>query len=295
MRVCCWGCLLLSLFWAAAVLLGDPAIAAPVSSTKPAIPAAPPVSPSVPESQLGELMDASGLTRQLAQIQPGMLRAIESTIAEERLDEEAAARLRKAVKSAYSSEALTETVRAEVANRLAAADIDAVLVFLHSEIGKRITQIEENAGEAAEEAKRDRDAADLLASLPAPRVALMNRMATATDSAESGARMMILTTVAMAQGVAYATPGSNRAEIEALKQQLESRRAELVQQSLDDALESMAHTYRSLSDADFEVYVKFAETAAGRRYHDATGQALEVAMGAAALRLGALVSGGQST
>ncbi len=241
------------------------------------------------ESLVDQLLDASGITRQLEQVEPGIRRELSQGA-----EPAEAERLLSALKRAYEPQTLRETVREVLERELPEADMKSALAFLRSDRGRRITRLEEAAGEEAETEKRERDAADLLAILPEARVELYRRLGRAIDVGELNATLITQMTLGMAQGMA-ALPGVGGSMIEELRDQLRADRPKMVAEGLEESLRSMAHTYRALPDEDLVGYAEFAESALGRRYHRATSKALERALEIAAGKFGLFLSGAEKT
>jgi hypothetical protein len=254
--------------------------------------------PAVAPERIEELVDASGLTKQLAQVEPGLRRSFfgdgdGAGGGDAELDVASRQRLEKALASAYGSAALREAVLEELARSMTTADVDDVLKFLRSDLGRRVTRLEEEAGEEAETKKRERDGQDLLKVLPEKRVEVLKRLGKAADAGPQHATLVIQMTVGIARGLQSGLPNVNSLTVETLREEMEGERARLIEEGYADALVSMAHTYRALPDDELAAYVRFAESPVGRRYHDATGKALERTLERAASRFGLILSGGQ--
>lgn len=231
-----------------------------------------------------ELMRASGLWRQVAQFEP-LLQAGLAEAAREAgagIDWQA---LGDAAARAFAPERVRAVVRATLAKELSAADARASLDWLHSEIGRRITAIEETAGEVEETRRREEIAAQVLAGLPPERADRLARFARATSVGEYAFRVQLGMAVAIGRGIA-AAKGAGTGEVEAVRRGLEAQKAQILPQLERQAVADMAVVYGPVSDRDLDAYIAFAESPAGRRYHAVSTRAIEAALTQGAEALG---------
>jgi len=137
--------------------------------------------------------------------------------------------------------------------------------------------------------KGEREAPAYFATVPKARVAIFQRLADAIRVGEGSAGMMINMMGAIAYGMALADPtGDPRATAKVIKERLEPQRAHFVTIFGERAVQSFAYTYKDVPDAEIDRYVEFAETPAGRRYHDASMKAYDNVMTRASLEMGRL-------
>ncbi len=233
-----------------------------------------------------DLMRKSGLWRQVAQIEPLMQAGLGQ--AEQAMGKGGDTEfkpLREAVAKSFAPDRMRTIVRARLMKALPVADARMSLEWLDTETGRRITALEETAGEVAETANRAEIAAQILAALPATRVERLTRFAKAAGSGEYAFRVQAGMAFAIGRGIAAAT-GRGTVEIETARRELDSQRAELVQLLERQSIAEMAVIYGPLSDQDLDAYIAFAESPAGRRYHAASAKAVEAALAEAAESLG---------
>lgn len=236
---------------------------------------------------LDELMRKSGLWNQLAQIEPmmqvGVTQAHEQSprIPEENLDQ-----LRAAIASAYAVDDLRTSVRDQLLATVSPQDATTVLRWLSSDLGQRITALEE-AGSTPEAAvKRQDEGPQVLADLPPQRRQQVERLVKLTFSAEVAADLVIDTTVGVARGIALSANVPVPDSIETLKSKLQSQRAQLVDMLGPRLAADYAIVYLPLSDKELEQYIEFCESPAGQRYAAAGVDAIDKALTEAAVRLG---------
>jgi hypothetical protein len=234
---------------------------------------------------IDELMHKSGLWEQLAGIDNVFQRSLDADAARHGVGEQHAAALRQAFKVAYGPEKLRPAVAAVLAERLTAEDAQDALAWLATDLGTRITKLEEASTAQA----RPERPTELLDALPPERRAVYARLAQALHSGDVGATMMINVAYGLAYGIRIAAPQVNTQDPEQLRKQLVAMRPLLVAKVQEQTMASFAITYATLTDAELERYAAFAETPAGQRYHAASSIALDTALSAAAVDVGRLL------
>ena len=242
-----------------------------------------------------ELMQLSGLNRQLAQVKDQMKAGAldgreraKTTPGAVQLSDEEFARIVTAMERAYAPATLQASMSKELGRILPAADERAALEWLSSDLGRKFTAIEESSGETEAMTRGMREAPAHLATVPKPRVELFQRMVDAIRGGEGLASIVINTSVGVAVGVSLANPKSLEPEAMAkvFRDKLEPQRPQLVAYFARQVLEMYAYIYRDMPDADVARYVAFAETPAGRNYHEATIKAMDRVFALASVDLG---------
>src|SRR5271170_370515 len=240
-----------------------------------------------PDAVFDELVRKCGLWIQLAQVEPMMQAGVSQAQANATsLSKEDLTRLQQAIASAYAADALRTSVRDQLLAMLSPQDAASVLRWLSSDLGQRITALEE-AGSDPEEAIKRLDAAPrLLASLPASRRERVERLAKATYSADAAAAIVVDTMIGVARGLALSRPGAAADRGEDLKSKFQSQRAQFVEMLEPRIVADFATIYQSLSDQELDQYIAFCESPAGHRFAQASLDALDKALTQAATRLG---------
>ena len=94
-------------------------------------------------------------------------------------------------------------------------------------------------------------------------------------------------TSAIVYGIALVMPNTDAdMAAKAIRGRMQAQRAQMAKYFGDKALQSYAYTYRNATDAQVESYVRFAESAAARRYHSAGIKAMDATLSQAALAMG---------
>ena len=245
------------------------------------------------ERRIDELMRKSGLHDHMAQVLAHTRAGAEQARAEAKargnkgdLTDAQYARLILGMNVAFAPEKLRTVVRAEMLRDLSAADEEEVLRWLSSELGVRITRLEEERDDAERYQKMEAAIPEFMKTVPRERLALCERLAESIGSGESSARLMINITVAIAYGIALSVPGGDVEAIKEIRAKLESQRPQMEAAMQQHAIGIFAYTYQPLSDAELGSYVDFAESPVGRRYHRATIKAVDKAMLQGSIELG---------
>ena len=245
------------------------------------------------ERRIDELMRKSGLWEHMAQVLAHTRAGAEQSRQEARarggqgeLTDAQYARLILGMNVAFAPDKLRAAVRSELAKELSAADEDAVLRWLSTELGARITRLEEERDDAERYKQMEAQLPEFLKTVPKPRLRLAERLAESIGSGESSARLMINITTAVVYGIAMSSPHGDPDAIKFIRDKLEADRPKMVEAMHKHAIDVFAFTYQALSDEELERYVAFAESPVGRRYHEATIKAVDRAMLQGSLELG---------
>lgn len=245
------------------------------------------------DRRIDELMQKSGIWQHMGQVQAsarlGAEEARKHALANpgpNDLTQEQHNRLLLAMDKAFSPIRLRAAMRAEMLRELSAADEATVLEWLSTDLGTRITRLEEARDTPEGQLAMEKEAPHVLEALPRPRRAMYERLAKSINAGESSANMIINVTTAIAYGVVLSSPHGDVAMVKGMRDQMEAQRAQMVEALGQRSMAVFAHTYRELDDAEMEKYVAFAESPAGKRYHDATTRALDKVMAQAAVDLG---------
>ena len=246
---------------------------------------APDVRPS--SAIFDELMHKSGLWIQLAQVEPMMQAGVSQAHAKSgQLSEQDLERLRKAIATTYAPDDLRTAARNQLPVTLAQQDAATVLRWLSSDLGRRITALEEAGSSPDEATKRQETGPRILTSLSAARRERMERLAKLTLSSEAAADLIINTMMGIAHGLALSATGAAADSIEDLKGKLQSQRDRFVEALGPRIIAEFAAMYQPLSDQELDQYVAFCESPPGQKYAVASLDAIDKALTEAAVRLG---------
>lgn len=246
-----------------------------------------------PTRNVDELMRKSGLWNQMGSVF-GNLRADAQRMRSQSarggpgdIDDATFEQLVRAMERAYSADRLRQLIAAEIGKSLSLEDEKVVLAWLDSDIGRRMTALEEARDAAKGDAEtRMREAAKYLESAPKERRELAQRISSALNAGESAVDQMVALTTAMVYGMSLADPRIDESAVRKVKESLEAQRPKAAPVFLQLATAMHASTYREVPVADLTRYVEFMESPEGLRYHDATREALNVAIARASVDMG---------
>jgi len=238
-----------------------------------------------------ELMRKSGLWIQLGQVQSQMVggaqQAQDMGSGAERLDDADFAKLKASMNLAFAPEKLQKAMSREMESLLSAEDEAEVLKWLSSDLGKRITKIEEESGELEKSMAIERAAPAHFATVPKERVEKYRRMVKAIRMGEVTASMVINMTTAIGFGMAMGNPSADAAAVaNAMRARMEPQREQMAAEFDARSLQTFAYIYREIGDADLDRYVAFAESPVGKRYHDASTRGMDKVIARASLDVG---------
>jgi hypothetical protein len=197
-------------------------------------------------------------------------------------------RLQVAVTAAYAPERLRASTRKHLSMALSNDEAANVVRWLSTELGARVTNLEEQANADPEKAQeRLRNSRGFVDVLPAARKTRIERLEHDVEAVQTNVNVVIDTNIGIARGVALTMKADGPSiDVDAVAAQIESQRAMLEGTLRPQVLAGLALTYQQLSDADLDAYLAFLESPIGRKYAAAGGMALEKALGDAALELG---------
>jgi hypothetical protein len=246
-----------------------------------------------PDRNIDELMRKSGLWKQVGEMEALMQLGISQGQAEAHaqgskveMGEADLARLKAAAAVAYAPERLRKEVASVLAQELTPVDEGKVLEWLSSDLGRRITELEEKDSGAEASVKREQAGPALLATLPKVRVDKFRRLGQSVRIGEAGAAILINTTLGVMYGIALATPPYETQGLKGLRDRFDAQRPQLAAALEERSIAQFAWVYQPLTDEEVEEYVVFSESPPGRKYNEASIAALDKALAHAAIDLG---------
>ena len=240
-------------------------------------------------NRLDDLIVKSGMWKQIGQLEPMVQAGVDQAQVqanENKLKDIELKALKKAIATAYAPTRMRADARNFLESELAEADQKQVLTWLDSATGKKINLLEEQSGEVTDRKKRDQESSAYAATLPKNRSDRIQRFMQVVRASEAMASLIINNNLAIANGLAMTAPVHELISLEALSKQLESQRPQLIASMDKRLLAEYAYIYRTVTDAEIDAYIAFAETPSGRKYHAAFIAAIERAMIEASLVVG---------
>jgi hypothetical protein len=153
------------------------------------------------------------------------------------------------------------------------------LEWLRTDLGRKITKLEENASTAQALREMEAYAKQIKTSPPPPqRLALIHQVDFATHATETNIDILEATAFSIAAAMDATLPQGQRQGQDRLRILMDRQRPKWREASQDATLVSLLYTYQTLTDAELERYVEFLETDIGREYNNAASTALKDAL-----------------
>ncbi len=233
-----------------------------------------------------ELMVKSGIARQVEQLPTMMVYGFDQALRQsaQPLPADVVNNLKQAATASYRAEPILVEVRQNIDRKLSKYDVEAVLRWLSSPLGEKITALEvaattPSAYEAMEAAKSEllKDAA---------RVAKMQRLDRAIRATESDVDLQLNTQIAIASSLAAAFSPGDPTVLDDISRAAQADRKELEAEQKEKTLVSLLYTYRTLKDEEIDRYIDFAISDVGSRFQDAVMEGLSSGIVNASRELG---------
>ena len=225
----------------------------------------------------GQIMEKSGMNAQIRQLPRTFI--TEYSQRGDNLSPEIRSLLEREIVKAMDPERILREIAVQTESNLDVESMRTVLAWLESDLGQKITDME-NRGATPEAQQRLTEFALQLKKKPASkkRSDLVQRFIKAGSSVEIDVDMEIAMFLAFATAINSILPEEKRNDIGMLKKSMEKARPKLRKESLKRLTIANLFTYRTLNDDEFRHYVDFAESESGKRYHRVTFAALKAAM-----------------
>ncbi len=177
---------------------------------------------------------------------------------------------RQAAEEIFIHEDIFADLMERMNGRMDESELDEILAFLATDIGRTVTKMEIDAQNPDIAAGVDMAGAQIVEDLKAndpDRLAAYRDMLKAVDGVDSGVATAMNMNFALLSGMA-ANGGGNVQMSEGEILSLLASQEPMIRESVErSSLENAAFTYRDLSDADFDVYVGFLTSPAGKKLY----------------------------
>jgi hypothetical protein len=222
-----------------------------------------------------ELMEASGLKRQIAELPSGILLGLE----QQPMPKEVRDALKIVMKKAYSADSIERKVATTMRERLDEKAIGEALDWLQSDLGKKITKLEE-AASSPEGYEAIQAYGEQLQRKPPPdrRLKLAQEIDAATHATDIAVTIIEAGELAVALGLDAILPPDEQRGLEKLLAELERDRPGLTDGMRDLNIVGFLYTYHPLSDEEVARYLQFLKSAAGVKYQEAATAGLKEAL-----------------
>ena len=239
------------------------------------------------EALVDDFLHKSGLWAQLAQIEPGVQQGIAQSDGQMRqLNDEQLGHLRDAASYAYGADRLRKAMRADLAATLPTSDAEQALQFLATDLGRRVTALEEAAASPADSDRIEAIASEAAAALTPARRQLIQRMVKATGIVDVAASIVINQQLGVMRGFAFYSGRADSSTTDDAKTRMDSYREQMIGALAPRLTAHAAVIYGPLSEEELVRYVAFLESPVGLTISRVTSAALDRVLAAAAFDLG---------
>jgi len=217
----------------------------------------------------------SGIDKQVRQlpqlIRVNVLQAFEQDDRTKEIPRHTKLAISGSVQQAFSPDRFKQTIIKEVRASMTVKDLDTVLKWLDSPLGKKLTRLEEAASTPETLSKVKEFAARLQQSPPTEtRLNILRRLDAAVKATEANVEIVMNTQLAVAFAVVKSLPQEQQGSLEAIAAELKKNRPQVEAAMKSQTLIFSLYTYQNLTNAELERYIRFATSPAGEKYHRAT-------------------------
>lgn len=215
-----------------------------------------------------DLMVKSGIKEQVEQLPKLVVYGIDQAIKQSSrpIPADVAAKLKQAAASSFRADAILDNVRQSIDKNLSRYDIEAILHWLTSPAGDKITRLEVAATSPGAYESKNSMKEELLKDTA--RVKRIRRLDAAVRVTEASVDLMMNIQIAVASSLAAAVAPGDLTLVDQFAKAVQSERNEMVSVMKEETVVSMLSTYRTLKDDEIESYIDFATSEIGSRYHD---------------------------
>jgi hypothetical protein len=242
------------------------------------------------EQLVKQLMLKSGLSKQIEQFPAMMETDIVSAnqeagnmMSQSELDD-----LIRMALEAFNADTMNAIVQKHIQQNLKERDIRAVLKWLNSSLGKRISKLEEEASRPEAYEKIQAMAGEI--DKKRTRAALLAKLDDAVKATDVGVSISTNIQVAFILALTAGMPADHRPSVDDILSEVNKDSEQLRTTIRKETLAGFMYAYRSLKDAEIKRYIAFAESKSGKRYHAITAEGLNHAVLQASLALGSKLS-----
>ena len=236
-----------------------------------------------------DLTKKSGLWLQLdslgTQVRAGMASALAKD--GEPQAEAAKTRLLACADTAYGADALRATAVDAVAGALQPTDVQALLAWYDSALGRKVAGMEQSSSaQVTDPAERLRRGDQALSKASAGRKASLQAILAETRSVDIMADTVIESAIAVRQGTASAEGTATASSMAEIKADLSARRPQLVARYSQMALPAYAFAYAGLDDDELKRYADYLAGSSAKAYNDGVVRGVARALSAGSVTLG---------
>jgi tetratricopeptide (TPR) repeat protein len=226
-----------------------------------------------------EVLELSGAKEQIsyyADVVGSGLPQFRNDLNEQKMRQE----LTRLIKESFRFDKIYPSVVQVFQSRFQKGHLMAVLSWLKTPVGRKMTALEIKAN-SPEAMKKMEAFAGEYQKIGGERKKLLMRLERAINATEMNIEVVSVSLIEMLKSMQSQVPERNRMSPEQIDALVEKIRNMPREQLKDNVMVSLAYTYRELADKELETAIQFYETTAGRWFNDTSIKALASAIGKA--------------
>lgn len=243
------------------------------------------------EALVEELYVKSGLEKQIQEL-PRSIQAIldQPPITGDRLHkapQQVLLLMKDLAQEAFAPESLKAVVLLEFREKLTTQDLKTVLKWFDSPLGIKCARLEEEASTPEAYAEMRKYANGLKSSPPTPeRLKIIKKFDTAVKATQTTVEIVLGSQVALLMAINATLPREQQKSVADISREIKKYRPEIEAAMKMETLVSLLYTFKGLTEAEIQQYIKFATTMAGSKLYEVGNAALKKALFEGGIRWG---------
>lgn len=220
------------------------------------------------------IFQLSGLSSQIEYLPDAIELSVLATLQERRKNKEISAKFVQkyvdVVRQSFVVENISATILRYLDKDFDRHNTEIILHWLNSKLGKQFTRLEKTSSQP-EQIENMREFVHNLANTPPrkARLALITTLNAATQASKSSLIVLMTKKLAVELTKSQFVARENRPALLAVIKRVAGQQFLIEDEITALVIKGLLFTYRSVSDADLQLYINYANSAAGKRYHQA--------------------------
>ena len=182
--------------------------------------------------------------------------------------------LQREIEQQPDASVMLETIKEHINSHMTSSELDSVLAWFDSDLGRKINKAEEDASSAEAYSQARQVSAGLQSQPQDPlRKQLISEIDRASHLSEvtTGMKMSMIINMTEARPSASSNRDSYKEE---MISQIKDRRGLIQENTTREVMARLLFAYRSMSDNELKQYLNFLNSEAGKKYADTIAEAL---------------------
>ncbi|MEW6672079.1 MAG: DUF2059 domain-containing protein [Thermodesulfobacteriota bacterium] len=226
-----------------------------------------------------ELMNKSGIRKQVRQIPQDIRAGIQQEQGLKQNPEMGIADIDAAIESAFNPKRIEALLYSDIGKNLSTEEIQKVLYWLDSPLGKKLTRLEEEAASPAANQEMTQALQQMNNDSGVPeRLKLLQRIEKALLATEIAVDTILNIQIAIISAISAMSPAPNPPNFEQITEMVHKNRLQVQEVICPQVISGFFYTYRDVSNEDLQTYIAFIESPTGRKYHQVIMKAFSDAL-----------------